>query len=146
MARYCYSCSVRWFDMDAYGHVNNVTFLRYLEEARMDFALEHAHVGGSGDENHVAVVAQHEIAYVRPLHHRSEPVTVELWFSALDDRSFTVAYEIKDHPGSTGSANALYARAETVMVPYDLSASRRRPLSAAERSLYSQYVEELADA
>lgn len=23
--------------MDAYGHVNNVVFLRYLEEARIDF-------------------------------------------------------------------------------------------------------------
>ena len=25
-----FSCAVRWGDMDAYGHVNHVQFLRYL--------------------------------------------------------------------------------------------------------------------
>ena len=31
-----YRCPLRWSDMDAYGHVNNVRFLTYLEEARID--------------------------------------------------------------------------------------------------------------
>ncbi|MFE4477710.1 acyl-CoA thioesterase, partial [Kitasatospora sp. NPDC056789] len=35
--RHIYRCPLRWADMDAYGHVNNVVFLRYLEEARIDF-------------------------------------------------------------------------------------------------------------
>lgn len=35
--RHIYSCPLRWSDMDAFGHVNNVVFLRYLEEARIDF-------------------------------------------------------------------------------------------------------------
>lgn len=32
-----FTCSlpVRWGDMDAYGHVNNVAYMRYLEEARV---------------------------------------------------------------------------------------------------------------
>lgn len=37
MARHIYNCPLRWSDMDAFGHVNNVVFLRYLEEARIDF-------------------------------------------------------------------------------------------------------------
>lgn len=37
MARHIYRCPLRWSDMDAFGHVNNVVFLRYLEEARIDF-------------------------------------------------------------------------------------------------------------
>lgn len=37
MARHHYSCPMRWSDMDAFGHVNNVVFIRYLEEARIDF-------------------------------------------------------------------------------------------------------------
>lgn len=28
---------IRWGDMDAYGHVNNTLFFRYLESARFDF-------------------------------------------------------------------------------------------------------------
>lgn len=37
MARHIFRCPLRWADMDAFGHVNNVAFLRYLEEARIDF-------------------------------------------------------------------------------------------------------------
>lgn len=37
MARHHYRCPLRWSDMDSFGHVNNVVFLRYLEEARIDF-------------------------------------------------------------------------------------------------------------
>ncbi len=35
--RLIHSCElpVRWGDMDAYGHVNNAVYLRYLEEARV---------------------------------------------------------------------------------------------------------------
>ena len=31
---------MRWSDMDAYGHVNNVVYLTYLEEARVDARLK----------------------------------------------------------------------------------------------------------
>ena len=32
---YCVHVPLRWSDMDAYGHVNNVQFLRLLEDARV---------------------------------------------------------------------------------------------------------------
>ena len=32
---YCVNVPLRWSDMDAYGHVNNVQFLRLLEDARV---------------------------------------------------------------------------------------------------------------
>ena len=37
-----YSCEipVRWGDMDAYGHVNNALYMRYLEEARVQLLDE----------------------------------------------------------------------------------------------------------
>ncbi len=31
--------SIRWGDMDAFGHVNNVQFFRYLETARVEYAM-----------------------------------------------------------------------------------------------------------
>lgn len=128
--------------MDAFGHVNNVTFLRYLEEARMDFAAKRDLKSRGGGKAGVAVVAKHSISYLRPLLYRSEPVTVEMWLSALDERDFTLAYEIKDAPGEPGPDNTIYVRAETVMVPYDLSVSRKRPLSPDEHLVYSDYLEQ----
>ncbi len=32
--RFTFRCQVRWDDMDAFGHVNNVTFFAYMQEAR----------------------------------------------------------------------------------------------------------------
>ena len=29
--------SIRWGDMDAYGHVNNTVYFRYMEQARVDW-------------------------------------------------------------------------------------------------------------
>jgi acyl-CoA thioester hydrolase len=31
--------TIRWGDMDAFGHVNNVEFFRYLESARVEYAM-----------------------------------------------------------------------------------------------------------
>ncbi|GAB7003176.1 thioesterase family protein [Nocardioides sp. AN3] len=140
MARHTHSCAVRWFDMDAYGHVNNVTFLRYLEEARMDFAQKQAGKTEAGIP--VSVVAQHDITYLRPLRYRAEPVIVEMWVTELGARSFKLAYEVKDRPGMSADANDVYVRAGTVMVPYDLSRSRPRELSVEERGALAGFLEE----
>ena len=32
--------SVAWGDMDAYGHINNIYYLRYFETARIQYFLE----------------------------------------------------------------------------------------------------------
>ncbi|MGH3519835.1 MAG: thioesterase family protein [Haloechinothrix sp.] len=35
-APHVFWCPLRWSDMDAAGHVHDVVYLRYLEEARID--------------------------------------------------------------------------------------------------------------
>lgn len=144
--------------MDAYGHVNNVVHLRYLEEARIDFMFRLAGEAagsprpdsgsqpGSGPESPEeapfkagCVVARHEIDYLRPLFHRYEPVTVETWVTKLNAASATIAYEIKD-------ADTVYVRAETVIVPYDLEKERPRRLTAGERAFLEDYFDDSAAA
>ena len=34
--------ALRWGDMDAQAHVNNATYVDYLQEARVDMLLTHA--------------------------------------------------------------------------------------------------------
>ncbi|RAG82419.1 acyl-CoA thioesterase [Streptacidiphilus pinicola] len=142
MARRTYTCPLRWSDMDAFGHVNNVNFLRYLEQARIDFTLSGAGKTTQRTFPEVSVVARHEVDYLRPLVYRAEPVTVETWLTDLGEKSFTVAYEIKDTPGVAGAGNTVYARAATVMVPYDLSEARPRRLTAEERAVLTDYLED----
>ncbi|WP_407566585.1 acyl-CoA thioesterase [Streptomyces sp. 184] len=141
MARHVYRCPLRWADMDAYGHVNNVEFLRYLEEARIDFmfrlAPDEGAAGGGTSFAGGSVVARHEIDYRRQLVHRYEPVTVEVWVTEIRAAAATLAYEVKDGPEDGG---AVYARASTVIVPYDFGAGRPRRITAEERAFLEKYL------
>jgi len=135
MARHIFRCPLRWADMDAFGHINNVVFLRYLEEARIDFMFRLAPGEGSASFTGGSVVARHEIDYLRPLTHRHEPVTIETWVTRIQAASMTVRYEIKDE-------ETVYARASTVVVPYNLAESRPRRITDEERKFLEQYREE----
>jgi acyl-CoA thioester hydrolase len=122
--------------MDAYGHVNNVVFLTYLEEARVDMLFVHA--GSDAATEKLAsgvVVARHEIDYTAPLVFRPEPVPIDVWVTKLGNASFTLAYEVKDDAGP------VFVRASTVMVPYDVQASRPRRVSDVEREALSRFLE-----
>ncbi|KUF14813.1 acyl-CoA thioesterase [Streptomyces silvensis] len=135
MARHLYSCPLRWSDMDAFGHVNNAVFLRYLEEARIDFMFRLSAEDDGPSFSGGSVVARHEIDYLRPLVHRHEPVTIESWVTKIGAASLTVSYEIKD-PEPDGQ---VYVRASTVVVPFDLKAQRPRRITAHERAVLEQY-------
>ncbi len=135
MARHVYRCPLRWSDMDAFGHVNNAVFIRYLEEARIDLTFRLAPGEGSGSFSGGSVVARHEIDYLRPLVHRYEPVTIETWVTKVSAASVTYAYEIKD-------AEQLYVRASTVVVPYNLAEGRPRRLTPEEREFLEAYRDE----
>ncbi|MEW2548232.1 thioesterase family protein [Streptomyces sp. NPDC047002] len=141
MARFLYRCPLRWADMDAFGHVNNVVFLRYLEEARIDFMFRLAPGDGSASFSGGSVVARHEIDYKLPLVHRYEPVPIELWVTAIRAASLTVAYEVKD-PATEETPERLYVRASTVVVPYDLDAQRPRRITAEERYFLQKYLDD----
>ena len=40
--RHVYECPMRWADLDMLGHVNNVVYVDYLQEARVDMLRSHA--------------------------------------------------------------------------------------------------------
>ncbi|MGP3980024.1 acyl-CoA thioesterase [Streptomyces sp. KR80] len=142
--RHIYSCPLRWSDMDAFGHVNNVVFLRYLEEARIDFmfrlrsglGVSPAERGkGSTSFTGGSVVARHEIDYLRPLVHRHAPVTVETWVTKIGAASLTLAYEVKDE-------EQVYVRATTIVVPYNLAEGRPRRITGEERGFLERYFDD----
>jgi acyl-CoA thioester hydrolase len=140
MARHIYRCPLRWSDMDAFGHVNNVVFLRYLEEARIDFMFRLAPGDGSPSFSGGSVVARHEIDYVRPLVHRHEPVIIESWVTKISAASLTIAYEVKE----ADDPRQVYVRASTVVVPYNLEAGRPRRITAEEKSFLQEYLDDNA--
>jgi acyl-CoA thioester hydrolase len=137
--RFTFRCQVRWDDMDAFGHVNNVIFFAFMQDARtgMLFAGEAAeHIP---DLIKGVVVARHEIDYRRPLEWRPEPIEVYVWTTQVRSASFTLRYEMRDQLARPKPV--VLAEALTVLVPFDLAAGRPRRISTAERHFLHRYLE-----
>ena len=134
---------LRWSDMDAYGHVNNVQYLRLLEDARVVAFHGHDSDDGGNIVETGLLVARHEIDYLRPLHYRPEPVAIDLWVTDLAAASFEMNYEVLDDVAPDGGAGpVVYARAESTMVVYDLEAGRPRRFTEPERRRLEDWRDE----
>jgi acyl-CoA thioester hydrolase len=136
MGRYTFHCPMRWSDMDAYGHVNNVQFLTYLEEARIDMLqdlIAQAQID-DGPQTAGMLVASSAIEYKRPLVHRSTPVPIEVWVTKIGAASFDLAYEVSD-------GSVLYARASSRLVTYDFQAELPRRIRPHEKAFLARYLE-----
>ncbi|MGE5718455.1 MAG: acyl-CoA thioesterase [Nocardioidaceae bacterium] len=124
MSRHVYQCRVRFSDVDIYGHVNNVKYFEYYQEARLAFLTS---MGRAEEEGRFAVVvARVNVDYKRPILFRSEPYVIESWIDRVGNSSFGLSAEIKD-------GDTVLSRAEAVLVTFDLKTQAARPLTAAER-------------
>jgi acyl-CoA thioester hydrolase len=133
---------LRWSDMDAYGHVNNVQFLRLLEDARVvAFAAAGTDEGGSVVETGL-LVARSEIEYLEPLVYRTAPVAIDLWLTGLAGASFDLGYEVLDEQGDDGVRPRVYARAETTLVLFDRLNERPRRMTPSERDRLEAWRDE----
>ncbi len=103
-----FQCQVyrRFSDLDTQGHVNNVAYADYLQDARV-MLLEHVWKESMSDG--AQVVVRLEIDYKRPLLFGTEPVTVTISVAHIGNSSYTLSYEVFDHDGT------LSARARTVL-------------------------------
>jgi acyl-CoA thioester hydrolase len=131
MARFVHPVQMRWSDMDAYAHVNNGSYLAYLEQARVAMFFERY----DGTFAQGTVIARHEIDYLRPIVYHAEPLQLELWIERIRGASFTVRYEVFDD-------HLLAARASTNCVTYDFSSDRPRRLTEDEREILRSYADD----
>jgi acyl-CoA thioester hydrolase len=141
--RHIYLCPLRWADMDSLGHVNNVTYVDYLQEARVDMLRVHAPATGGEQLAEATVVVRHEVEFRSPLVFRVEPVRIESWVTSVRAASFTMAYEILDVlPDGT---RHVYTRARTVLTPYLFTEERPRRIRDEERAVLERFLEPDAD-
>ena len=128
---------MRWADMDLLGHVNNVTYVDYLQEARIDMLAAHAPVPGTDALAEGVVVVRHDVTFVAPLVFRPEPVSIECWVVDVRAATFTVAYEVFDE---TPEGRVVYLRATSVLAPYVFADERPRRVSAEERAALAGFL------
>lgn len=116
--------------MDAAGHVHDVAYLRYLEEARIHMFHDKSLARGH-DRIGKSVVGKTEITYLRPLAYRTEPVRIDSSVIHIGAASFDVDHQIVD-------GEAVYATAKSTIVAFDQAAGRARRLTTAEREYLSR--------
>ncbi len=125
------------------NHVNNVTYVDYLQEARVDMLRTHApdtrahDLAGGPTEG--LVVVKHDITYLAPIPRRTEPIKIECWITELRAASVTMAYEIFD---DAGDERVVHARASTVLTPFVFADERPRRLTADEKDALRVFLEE----
>jgi acyl-CoA thioester hydrolase len=114
---------VRWGDLDAFGHVNNATYLVYAQEARFAWSkmLE-------------MVVARAEVDFIAPIYTGDIYLDIEIWVHSIGNSSFGLTYEMKN-------GDELVARVKTVQVTVSMDTKKSRPINDAEREFLTQYLE-----
>jgi acyl-CoA thioester hydrolase len=138
VTRHLYRCPLRWADMDQLGHVNNATYVDYLQESRVDMLRVHPPAAGGEALAEGVVVVRHEVKYLHPLVFRLEPVSIEVWVTEVRAATFTLAYEVFD---DTPEGRRVYLQARSVLTPYVFATEHPRRLTDGEREVLSRFLE-----
>ena len=139
---------VRWGDLDAYNHVNNVQMMRILEEARVrafwapderggrdEHTPPSAVISAAAGSETTTLIAGHQIEYLLPVEYQRNPLDVQLWIGRFGGASAEISYEVYCNDG-------LAVRAASTMVFIDSATGRPRRISDAERAAWADYVGE----
>ena len=104
--------AVRWRDMDAFNHVNNASYLGYIEEARVAWfkTLSEDWV----NESAAPILAAITLNYRRPANW-PETMRIELFAERIGNKSLTLGHRIH----SASEPGLLYADGNAVMVWVD---------------------------
>jgi acyl-CoA thioester hydrolase len=118
---------IRWSDLDSSRHVNNATYLSYLEQARTQW-LERA----LGPElAYEFVLVRVAIDYRRELTLTDRAVVASCRLERLGTASVTTREVVHTEAGE------LAAEAECVIVAWNQALGKSRPLTDAERAALS---------
>jgi acyl-CoA thioester hydrolase len=124
---YVASLDVRWRDLDAFNHVNNSSYLTYLEEARLQWLR---HVPDPWfDEHAMPVMAASQLNYRRPIAWPAQ-LKVQLFRERMGNTSMTLAHRVVD----AGQPDLLYCDGNVVMVWMDPATGKPVPLPDAIRT------------
>lgn len=130
--RHCHREALRWGDMDAFGHINNVQFFRYLESARVEYAL----VGYSGEVRSAGeniILADLSCAFRRQLR----------WPGAVDVYTRTARVGRTslglDQIICLADTEEVIAESKTVLVWFDFDAQKPAPVPEHIRTRLGAY-------
>ncbi len=117
---------IRWGDMDAYGHVNNTVFFRFMEQCRVEYLERLGYRVAPLDTAPVIINAA--CTFLAQLNYPGT-VEVRMYFGAPGRSSIPSSYEIRLEGDDT-----LYATGDSKIVWMDVATGRSVPIPEALRA------------
>jgi acyl-CoA thioester hydrolase len=116
------SMPLRWGDMDAFGHVNNTVYFRFMEEVRISWFRELA-IAGANIEGQGPVIVNASMEFLKQLHYPGD-VIGSMFVGPPGRSSFDTRFELfrADDPAT------LYARGAAKCVWVDYAAAKSVPI------------------
>ena len=127
------STHVRWDDLDAFGHVNNASYLTFAQEARSDFMWFSRERSGKKPMLADMVVARAEVDFIEPIYEGGINVDVAITVERLGNSSFDLLYVVS-------LDGTIFAKVKTVQVAVSMETKKSRPLNDEEREFLSLYL------
>ncbi len=122
--------AIRWGDMDAYGHVNNTVYFRYMETARIELVEQLGYgLSEKSSADGTPVIANAFCNFLRQLDYPGE-VLVRSYVGAVGRSSFDTYHEML----RAGDDKTVCASGGATVVWADLAAQRSVPLPDALRA------------
>ena len=119
---------VRFGDLDAMQHMNNVEFLRFFETARIDYILQLSPEHAPTERRQFGFIfAECHIAYRAPAFF-GDLIRTYIWPSELKRSSLKLAFEMRAE-----NEDRLVAEGWGTLVGYDYEAGRPQPIPDAVR-------------
>jgi acyl-CoA thioester hydrolase len=113
---------IRWGDMDAFGHVNNTVYFRYMEQVRISW-FEHMDFLGQPADGQGPVIVNASMEFLKQLHYPGD-VIGRMSVATPGRSSFDTAFELlrADEP------DTLYARGAARCVWIDYAVGKSMPV------------------
>ena len=123
---------IDWSDLDMYRHVNNLSFMRFMQSGRVHLweatGLHNMYV----EENKGAMLVSTHCDFKNPLHYPGNAL-IKTRVAEVGNKSFKIEHHIFD------DQNKLCAVGKDVSVFYDFSGNKTIPIPDDLRGILSSY-------
>ena len=120
-----------WSEMDLFGHVNNVAFMKYVQASRVNYWETAGITVLHQTKNIGPMLAGTSCQFKKPLYYPGN-VRIEAHISFIKNTSFGIHHQIFDNEGH------LAAEADDVMVLFDFNKNEKTPFPAHIRQVIEQ--------
>lgn len=111
---------IDWSEMDMYGHVNNVSYFKYVQAARVNYWEQVGITDYHSSTNIGPMLAESKCTFKRPLFYPGT-VRIESRVRFIKNTSFGIEHRLFDGEGN------IAAEAEDVIVMFDFSKHEKSP-------------------